>query len=73
MIEQVQLGDLESAARVPPGSAIIGFQSGNWMWRSPEAHAKGPINQSSDMFSFGLVVSHEAFFQGLRRCGQMVR
>lgn len=27
------------------------------MWRSPEAHAAARINLSSDIFSFGLVVS----------------
>jgi serine/threonine protein kinase len=30
------------------------------MWRSPEAHASGPVNKPSDMFSFGIVVSNSA-------------
>jgi len=57
VIEQVQLGDLEDAAHIPPGSHMIGKQIGNWMWRSPEAHARGPVNKPSDIFSFALVVS----------------
>lgn len=57
LIERVQLGDLEDAAYIPPGSAMIGKQAGNSMWRSPEAHAKGPVNKPSDIFSFALVVS----------------
>ncbi|KAH8425609.1 uncharacterized protein LDX57_003358 [Aspergillus melleus] len=32
-----------------------GLTAGNWMWRSPEAHAKGPVNKPSDVFSFALV------------------
>ncbi|KAK2809389.1 hypothetical protein FQN50_003848 [Emmonsiellopsis sp. PD_5] len=55
VIERVQLGDLEDAAHIPPGSHMIGKQVGNWMWRSPEAHAKGPVNKPSDIFSFALV------------------
>ncbi|RAL06639.1 putative calcium/calmodulin dependent protein kinase [Aspergillus homomorphus CBS 101889] len=55
LIERVQLGDLEDAAHIPPGSSMIGKQAGNWMWRSPEAHAKGPVNKPSDIFSFALV------------------
>lgn len=55
VIEQVQLGDLEDAAHIPPGSHMVGKQAGNWMWRSPEAHARGPMNKPSDMFSFALV------------------
>lgn len=56
-VEEVRLADLEDSAHVPPETAIIGKQMGNWMWRSPEAHAEGPINKPSDLFSFGLVVS----------------
>ncbi|PTU22458.1 hypothetical protein P175DRAFT_0430559 [Aspergillus ochraceoroseus IBT 24754] len=55
VIEHVQLGDLEDAAHIPLGSSMIGKQAGNWMWRSPEAHAKGPVNKPSDIFSFALV------------------
>lgn len=58
MIEQVQLTDLEDAAYVPSDCNIRGKQVGNWMWRSPEAHLQGHVNTPSDMFSFGVVVSH---------------
>lgn len=58
MIEQVQLTDIEDAAYVPSGCSIRGKQVGNWMWRSPEAHLQGRVNKPSDMFSFGVVVSH---------------
>ncbi|OJD25306.1 CMGC protein kinase [Blastomyces percursus] len=54
-IECVQLGDIEDAAIVPPGTALLGRQLGNWMWRSPEAHAEGPMTTPSDIFSFGIV------------------
>ncbi|KAK3613169.1 hypothetical protein LTR22_028271 [Elasticomyces elasticus] len=54
-IEQVQLVDLEDTVHLPPGRAIMGAQVGNWMWRSPEAHAQGPVEKPSDMFSFGIV------------------
>lgn len=57
IVKQVQLSDLEDAVYVPPGSHVIGKQAGNWMWRSPEAHARGPVEKSSDIFSFALVVS----------------
>ncbi|KAM5453960.1 hypothetical protein MaudCBS49596_002585 [Microsporum audouinii] len=55
VVERVQLGDLEDAAYIPPGSAMVGKQAGNQMWRSPEAHASGPVNKPSDIFSFALV------------------
>lgn len=56
-VGQVQVADIEDAAYVPDHSAIVGRQVGNWMWRSPEAHASGPVHKPSDMFSFGVVVS----------------
>ncbi|KAI4864017.1 kinase-like domain-containing protein [Hypoxylon rubiginosum] len=40
-IDQVQLADLEDPAHVPLNCNIVGKQAGNWMWRSPEAHASG--------------------------------
>lgn len=60
VIQQVQLADLEDGACVPPGTAIVGKQAGNEMWRSPEAHARGPMSTPSDIFSFGIVVSIHA-------------
>jgi serine/threonine protein kinase len=56
-VEQVQVADIEDAAYVPEGCVIKGRQVGNWMWRSPEAHASAGVHTPSDMFSFGLVVS----------------
>ncbi|KAL2836438.1 kinase-like domain-containing protein [Aspergillus pseudodeflectus] len=35
---------------------MVGKQEGNWMWRSPEAHARGPVNKPSDIFSFALCI-----------------
>ncbi|KAF1840293.1 kinase-like protein [Cucurbitaria berberidis CBS 394.84] len=55
-IDQVKIADLEDAAYVPPNTAIVGKQAGNYMWRSPEAHASGPIGKPSDIFSFAIVM-----------------
>lgn len=55
-IERVHLIDLEDTVHIPPGVAISGGHVGNWMWRSPEAHAMGPVRKPTDMFSFGIVV-----------------
>ncbi|KAI4126993.1 MAG: hypothetical protein LQ338_003448 [Usnochroma carphineum] len=54
-VAQVKLTDIEDAAYVPVNCAIVGRQVGNWMWRSPEAHAEGQVNKPSDMFSFAIV------------------
>jgi serine/threonine protein kinase len=59
-IRQVQIADIEDAAYVPDNCAIVGRQVGNWMWRSPEAHASGQVHKPSDIFSFGIVVSFNA-------------
>lgn len=60
-VKQTKLTDIEGAAYVPPKCAIVGRQVGNWMWRSPEAHAEGQVNKPSDMFSFGIVVSYHIY------------
>lgn len=57
VIEQAQLTDIEDSAYVGSRQAIVGKQMGNYMWRSPEAHALGQVHKYSDMFSFGIVVS----------------
>ena len=57
-VMHVQLTDLEDAAHVPTGYAVSGKQVGNLMWRSPEAHAESCVLNSSDIFSFGVVVSN---------------
>lgn len=56
-VQKVQLADLEDAAYLPSGTAVIGKQAGNQMWQSQEAHACGPIHKPSDIFSFAIVVS----------------
>ena len=56
VIHQVQIADIDDAAYVPEGKAIVGRQMGNWMWRSPEAHAPARVQEPSDIFSFGIVV-----------------
>lgn len=58
---QTQLADLEDSAHCPPPGNLIGAQLGNWMWRSPEAHAAGPMNKPSDIFAFAIVVSSPNF------------
>ena len=57
MIKQVQLTDPEDTAHCPPPKKLIGLQSGNSIWRSPEAHARGPMQKPSDIFAFAIVVS----------------
>jgi serine/threonine protein kinase len=56
-VRQVVVADIEDAAYVPDHSAIVGRQVGNWMWRSPEAHASDQVHKPSDISSFGVVVS----------------
>ena len=64
--KQVQLVDIEDAAYGPPGSNIVGIHVGNWMWRSPEAHAEARVSKPSDIFSFGVVVSCKAFLSTVK-------
>lgn len=65
LVRRVQLGDLEDSLYLPPGKSVVGKQAGNWMWRSPEAHAGGPIKKSSDIFSFAIVVSLSRMYSEL--------
>ncbi|KAJ0414929.1 kinase-like domain-containing protein [Aspergillus carlsbadensis] len=44
LVTEVQLGDLEDAAHIPRVTT----------W-SPEAHARGPVNKPSDIFSFAIL------------------
>jgi serine/threonine protein kinase len=55
-IERVELIDLEDAVYLEAGRLIQGAYLGNFMWRSPEANAKGPVGTMSDLFAFGIVV-----------------
>lgn len=51
----VQISDLEDSVILPPGKHLIGPLCGNQLWRSPESWARAKQNQSSDIFSFGVV------------------
>jgi serine/threonine protein kinase len=55
-IQQVQVADIKDAAYITDDCAIVGRQVGNWLCRSPEAHASGLVHKPSDIFSFGIVV-----------------
>lgn len=57
IIDQVQIIDVENAAYLPKGRCIKGLLAGNDNWRSPEGHFKGELNKTSDIYSFGAVVS----------------
>lgn len=63
IIEDVRLTDLENAAYLPKGRCIKGMLAGNDNWRSPEAHFRGKLNQPTDMFAFGTVVSTSSHFR----------
>ncbi|WPH04780.1 Hypothetical protein R9X50_00767500 [Acrodontium crateriforme] len=54
-VQRVELTDLEDAVHLEPNQVLKGAKLGNWMWRSPEAHAKGPMEKPSDIFAFGIV------------------
>lgn len=60
--EKVLITDMENAHDLSPGRAVAGAALGNIMWRSPEAHAKGPMHLPSDMYAFGIVVSLRPVF-----------
>ena len=62
-VQNVQIADIEDAVCVPDRCNVTGRQFGNWMWRSPEAHASGHCNKPTDIYSFAIVVS------ALRRAG----
>lgn len=66
IIDKVQLADIEDAVHLPSNRRMVGKQVGNYMWRSPEAHAQGPIGKSADMFSFGVVVSRTIHYSLFR-------
>jgi hypothetical protein len=58
-VDKVCIADLEDAVRLEPGRVLKGAPLGNYMWRSPEAHAEGPMELPSDLFAFGIVVNNE--------------
>lgn len=57
VVEQMKVTNLQNAAYLSKGRCIKGLLASNENWRSPEAHFKAELSKSSDMFSFGLVVS----------------
>ncbi|EGP84582.1 uncharacterized protein MYCGRDRAFT_75862 [Zymoseptoria tritici IPO323] len=63
VVERVLLTDLEDAVRLEPGRYLQGATLGNLMWRSPEAHAGGPMEAASDLFAFGIVVIPTILFR----------
>ncbi|KJX93346.1 calcium/calmodulin dependent protein kinase [Zymoseptoria brevis] len=54
-VKRVLITDLEDAVHLEPGRYLQGATLGNLMWRSPEAHAGGPMEAASDLFAFGIV------------------
>ncbi|RAL05525.1 kinase-like protein [Aspergillus ibericus CBS 121593] len=56
IVNQVQISDLDATVIVPPGRWLRGPLCGNAMWRSAESWARSRQNQSSDVFSFALVM-----------------
>jgi len=52
----VLITDLEDAVHIEQNQMLKGAALGNYMWRSPEVHAEGPMEMPSDMFAFGIVV-----------------
>ena len=56
-VDRVQVIDLEDAEHLEPRDGLTGRLRGNILWRSPEAHACGPVQAPSDVFSFAIVVS----------------
>lgn len=55
-VERVAWGDLDCALKLK-GERLLNHRIGNVMWRSPEGQMGRGIGKSSEVFSFGLVVS----------------
>ncbi|GAA82048.1 serine/threonine protein kinase [Aspergillus luchuensis] len=56
LIKQVQISDLEDTVIVPPGKWLRGPLCRNAIWRSAESWARSRQDQTSDVFSFALVM-----------------
>jgi hypothetical protein len=63
-VDKACITHLEDAVRLEPGRVLKGALLGNYMWRSPEAHAEGPMELPSDIFAFGIAVSNEPLLFG---------
>ncbi|KAI1744531.1 kinase-like protein [Xylaria scruposa] len=55
-IKSVQISDLEDGVIVPPGNHLRGLLCGNQLWRSPESWARSRQKQTSDVYSFAIVM-----------------
>lgn len=64
-VDKVYITDMEDAVQLEPGRVLQGAPLGNFMWRSPEAHAEGPMELPSDIFAFGVVVSTISIYPSL--------
>ncbi|KAK2810698.1 hypothetical protein FQN50_002741 [Emmonsiellopsis sp. PD_5] len=56
IIKNVQISDLEDTVIVKTGKWLRGPLCGNAIWRSPESWCRSRQNQSSDVFSFAIVM-----------------
>jgi serine/threonine protein kinase len=58
-VTDVVLGDFDIAYQLKDNESIrTPHAQGNVMWRSPEAQTGSGVSKASDVYSFGLVVSH---------------
>lgn len=58
-ITHVALGDFDIAFKLEAGALLYTRHAvGNAMWRSPEGQTGRGLSKASDVYSFGLVVSH---------------
>lgn len=55
----MQVSDLEDSVILPVGKYLRDGTCGNQFWRSPESWAKAAQGTQSDIFSFGILVSHD--------------
>ncbi|KAK2791193.1 hypothetical protein FQN53_006031 [Emmonsiellopsis sp. PD_33] len=56
IVKNVQISDLEDTVIVKTGKWLRGPLCGNAIWRSPESWCRSRQNQSSDVFSFAIVM-----------------
>jgi hypothetical protein len=54
---KVVLGDMDCALKLK-GEKLLNGMVGNVMWRSPEGQIGKGVGKPSEVFSFGLLVSH---------------
>ena len=59
-MSEVVLSDTEDAVKIPEGQAFDD-PLGNRYWRSSEANLGRMVDQKTDIFSFGTLVSYRRF------------